>query len=96
MPTWADAPSTSTPLDADNLNALEGGEARCNTVADAGSAETLPGSYVAHDVTMTEDCTFTFPSPGQDAAVFSLLLSGAYTPTFPASVDWDSAGSSPG
>jgi len=65
------------------------GEYAVNTVAASGSTETLTLAP-AHDVTMDESCTFTFPSPTA-GHTFLLLLSGAFTPTFPASVDWDSA-----
>lgn len=63
------------------------GEADVNTVAASGATETLSGAYSMHRVTMDQACTFTFTSP-PDGAVFALLLSGAFTPTFPASVDW--------
>jgi hypothetical protein len=78
---------TETELDA-ALQAVEGGEARVNTVATSGATQTLPDEYVAHKVTMSADCTFTFPTPTKDGQPFSLLLSGAFTPTFPASVQW--------
>jgi hypothetical protein len=47
-----------------------------------------------HDVTMDQNCEFTFPTPTEDGHVFVLVLRGAFTPTFPASVDW-SGGSAP-
>lgn len=69
------------------------GEAAVNVVAATGSTETLTLAPV-HDVTMDEDCTFTFPTPSQAAMTFQLTLRGAFTPTWPASVDWPS-GSEP-
>lgn len=71
-----------------DLNAVEGGEARVNIVATSGATETLPAAYSAHDVTMDQNCEFTFTSPSVKGHSFALVLRGAYTPTFPASVDW--------
>lgn len=58
-----------------------------NTVAASGATETISGANQFHKVTMDQNCTFTFTSPTAGAA-FALQLSGAFTPTFPASVDW--------
>jgi hypothetical protein len=60
-----------------------------NTVAASGATETL--LMGVNDVTMDESCTFTFPTVGAGAHEFTLILRGAFTPTFPASVDWPSA-----
>lgn len=65
------------------------GEYAVNTVAASGATETLTLAP-AHAVTMDQNCTFTFPTPSA-GHTFLLRLSGAFTPTFPASVDWDSA-----
>ena len=62
-----------------------------NVVAASGSTETLDVSaFSVHDVTMDAGCTFTFsnPAPSGEASVFLLILRGAFTPVFPASVDW--------
>ena len=62
-----------------------------NTVATSGATETLDTSlYGTHDITMDESCTFTFsnPAPSGNESEFKLYLSGAFTPTFPAGVDW--------
>lgn len=48
----------------------------------------------AHKKTMTGSTTFTFMTPLTDGFTFVLHLLGAFTPTFPASVDWD-AGTAP-
>jgi hypothetical protein len=75
----------------ENLGAVE---EEVNTVAATGAAETLDVSaYGVHDCTMDESCTFTFsnPAPSGDASAFVLILRGAFTPTFPASVDWPDA-----
>lgn len=80
----ADAAAARTTLGAANLN----GEYAVNTVAASGATETLTLTP-AHRVTMDQNCTFTFPTPPA-GHTFSLLLSGAFTPTFPASVRWNS------
>lgn len=54
---------------------------------DSGATETLTLAP-AHRVEMSENCTFTFPTPTKSGHIFSLLLTGDYTPTFPASVHW--------
>lgn len=59
-----------------------------NTVATSGAAQTLTTAYAAHSVTMSANCTFTFSAPTA-GHTFLLRLAGAFTPTFPASVDWD-------
>ena len=64
------------------------GQYAVNTVAASGATETLPATHPAHDVTMDEDCTFTFGAPTA-GHTFLLKLSGAFTPTFPAEVVWD-------
>ena len=68
--------------------------ASVNTVAATGATETLafaadPTSIV-HDVTMDESCTFSFsgaPSTG-NAGSMTVIVRGAFTPTWPAAVDW--------
>lgn len=65
-----------------------------NTVTDAGATETIPAPTVAgiNYLTLTANCTLTFPTPvaGQS---FTLVLkqggSGSYTITWPATVLWD-------
>ena len=67
-----------------------------NTVAASGAAETLTLTENSHDVTLTGNCTFTFPTPtsGKNFS-FTLILrqdaTGSRTVTWPASVDWPSA-----
>lgn len=65
-----------------------------NTVATTGATETLDTTlYAVHDCTMDQNCTFTFSNPAASgkATIFTLILRGAFTPTFPASVDWGDA-----
>lgn len=80
----------ATGHDHDGTYALLTGEYAVNTVAASGATETLTLAP-AHHVTMDQDCTFTFPTPIEDGHTFLLYVTGAFTPTFPASVDWDSA-----
>lgn len=63
------------------------GQFAVNTVAASGATETLPATHAAHKVTMDANCAFAFSAPTEGHA-FVLHLSGAYTPTWPASVDW--------
>lgn len=64
-----------------------------NTVTASGSAQTLPDVTVAtmHDVTLTANCTFTFPTAGAGKS-FSLRTvqdaTGSRTVTWPAAVKW--------
>jgi hypothetical protein len=68
-----------------------------NTVAASGSTETLPAPTTAtvHDVTLTANCTFTFPTVGAGGHSFTLILrqdaTGGRTATWPASVRWPGA-----
>lgn len=90
-------------LDSEKLSKVAGGaavenigaiESDVNTVATSGSTETLDISVKAiHDVTMDQNCTFTFsnPAPSGKCSMFTLILRGAFTPTWPASVDWPDA-----
>lgn len=78
----------------ENLGAVE---EQVNTVGATGATETLDVSlYGVHDMTMDQNCTFTFsnPAPSGDCSSFLLVLRGAFTPTLPASIDW-SGGSAP-
>lgn len=72
------------------LQEIANGSAAVNTVATSGATETLTLAPV-HKVTMDQACTFTFPTPSTNSHTFILHLLGAFTPTFPASVDWGSA-----
>jgi hypothetical protein len=60
-----------------------------NTVAATGATEALAfGS--THDVTMDQNCTFSFtgaPTSGL-AGSMTVIVRGAFTPTWPGSVDW--------
>jgi hypothetical protein len=44
-------------------------------------------------MTMDQNCEFTFsnPAPSGKATIFTLILRGAFTPTFPGTVDWGDA-----
>jgi hypothetical protein len=70
----------------------EGFSGKCavNTVAATGAAETLTVAPI-QKMTMDQNCTFTFPTPTTAGHIFMLHLIGAFTPTWPASVDWPDA-----
>lgn len=64
-----------------------------NTVATTGATETLDTAIPVHDCTMDQNCTFTFTASAASGNIgrFTLILRGAFTPTWPASVDWPDA-----
>jgi hypothetical protein len=82
-------PTKAAPMTAYHNTSFAG----VNTVAASGTAQTLPDGSVAqiHDVTLTGNCTFTFPdvAPGKH---FRLVLrqdgTGSRLVTWPASVKW--------
>lgn len=87
-------PRTADGASVEDIGAVEW---RVNAVAASGATETLDTStYGTHDVTMDQSCTLTFsnPAPSGKETEFKLILRGAFTPTFPAAVDWAS-GSAP-
>jgi hypothetical protein len=73
---------------------IDGGLEVVNTVASSGAAETLDlGDGNIHDVTLSDDCTFTFAgATNGEGCSFTLMLrqdgSGGHTTTWPASVEW--------
>ena len=78
----------------ENLGAVE---EVASVSATTGATKSLDVSlFSAFDCTMDQDCTFSFtnPAPIGDTSSFILILRGAFTPTFPASVVWP-AGSPP-
>jgi hypothetical protein len=79
---------TATTIEA-GLQEAFNGSFSVNTNATTGSTETLT-LQPAHKMTMDQNCTFTFPTPTTAGHTFQLWLLGAFTPTFPASVDWHS------
>lgn len=65
---------------------------RVQTIAAAGATEALDLSlYGVFNVTMSEACTLSFVSAPVGFTIFTLILRGAFVPTFPASVDWPDA-----
>jgi len=70
-----------------------GGSGTTSIVAASGSTQDLAmasvGSDTVYDVTMDENCTFSFTGAASGTAYsVTLILSGAFTPTFPAAVVW--------
>lgn len=93
-----DGTKTATYPGVDVLEVVTAIEA-VNTVAASGASQTLPASTVAtmHYVTLTANCTLTFPTPVAGASL-SLFLTqdatGSRTVTWDAAVRWP-GGSTP-
>lgn len=86
--TIADAASLITATDNDAaLQEAFSGSFSVNTNGTTGSTETLT-LQPAHKMTMDQSCAFTFPTPATNGHSFLLWVLGAFTPTFPGSVDW--------
>lgn len=66
--------------------AAASGQAPVNALTPAGTVN-VPATHSMHTLTMTANTTLTFSNPTA-GHVFALKLSGAYVPTFPASVTW--------
>ena len=62
------------------------GQAAVNTLT-AGATVTIPATHSMHTLTMTGNTTLAFANPTA-GHTFTLKLSGAFVPTFPASVTW--------
>lgn len=76
------------------VSTVGGGVETVNTVSASGTTETLDlGDGNVHDVTLSDDCTFTFSgSTASTACSFTLIVrqdgTGGHTRTWPAAVDW--------
>ena len=89
--TITDAGSYLTATTVDGaFQEIASGQYSGNNVAASGTTETLTLDG-AQRVVMNNNCTFTFATPTTDGHTFLLKLSGAFTPTWPASVDWADA-----
>lgn len=64
-----------------------------NTVATTGATEDISLNTPVHDLTMDQNCTFSFVD-GTDGESITVIVRGAFTPTFPAAVIWP-AGTEP-
>ncbi len=62
------------------------GQTPVNALTPAGTVN-VPATHSMHTLTMAANTTLTFASPTA-GHVFALKLSGAFVPTFPASVTW--------
>lgn len=85
---WTNGVDTCNDTDLDRLELGARGQTEVSTVAATGATETLDPAYGVHRVTMDQACTFTFGTPTLASACIVVILSGAFTPTWPASVDW--------
>lgn len=61
-----------------------------NTVGATGATETISFDTEVHDLTMDQACTFSFSDAAASGTASSttVIVRGAFTPTWPASVDW--------
>jgi hypothetical protein len=73
---------------------VEAGNSAVTVVAASGATRALAATAGMFDVTMSQNCTFTFDNPPVAGRSFALVLRGAFIPTFPASVKW--SGGAPG
>jgi hypothetical protein len=90
MPVW------DVTVNGSNIEGMGAFEELTETESVA-TTDTLDVSlYSTFNKTMTAGTTFTFSNPAASgqASSFTLRLAGAFTPTFPASVDW-AGGSAP-
>ena len=71
---------------ADGADADTSGQATVNELTAAASV-TVPATHSMHTLTMTQNTTLVFSNPTAGHA-FILHLLGAFTPTWPSSVDW--------
>ena len=60
-----------------------------NTVATTGATEEIDWNTVVHDLTMDQDCVFSFANNANGGSI-TVLVTGAFTPTWPGTVLWDS------
>lgn len=60
-----------------------------NTVAATGATETIDWNTAVHDLTMDQDCVFSFSNNAAGMSI-TVLVTGAFTPTWPIAVNWDS------
>lgn len=86
---------TADAAEASGVKWAAGGSGSGTTtiVAASGSTQALAmaavGSDTVYDVTMDENCTFSFTGAASGTAYsVTLVLSGAFTPTFPSEVVW--------
>jgi hypothetical protein len=87
-------PQLGGPLDAQGYSVTDVGALTeaVNTVGASGATEALDTSlYGVHEITMDQNCTFTFTNPPTSgiSGSFVLYLDGAFTPTFPGTVTWE-------
>jgi len=72
-----------------------------NTVATSGAAQNLSFNYDCHNITLSENCTFTFTDLPASGVLDGMLVkvtqggSGGFTKAFPSSVLWPDGGTEP-
>lgn len=91
---YADLSNKPTiPDSADDISAAPASGQAAVSALTAAASVTVPATHSMHTLTMTQNTTLVFSNPTAGHA-FTLKLSGAFTPTFPASVTW-AGGSAP-
>lgn len=68
-----------------------------NIVASSGASTSISFNTEVHQVTMDQNCTFSFtdlPTSGNQGSV-TVIVKGAFTPTWPGSVVWDNGVQTP-
>lgn len=85
-------PTATLNLNNQALNNVADVKMRVQTVSGTGAITLNTALYNVFNVTMTGNRTFTFSGSAANVmTAFRLVLRGAFTPTFPASVDWGDA-----
>lgn len=87
---WDDLTDTNSLITATNIEGafeeIFRGQYAVNTL-NVATTYTVPAQPY-HRLTMTADTTFSFTSPATDACTMMIRVAGAFSPTWPASVDW--------
>jgi hypothetical protein len=97
---WGTILNTALTALQDAVNAAAPVAESVNVVAASGSTETLPDVTTAtvHRVTLTANCTFTFPAAAAGKSFTVVLVqdgTGSRTATWPGTVKWSNGGTPP-
>jgi hypothetical protein len=97
---WQDFPATGSPTGAASFNTLASLTESVNTVAASGAAQTIPSPALVsastatiNDITLTANCTLTFPAATSGTSFLLFLrqdATGSRTVTWP-TVKWPAA-----
>lgn len=97
---WQDTPSATSATSAANFNTLASLTESVSTIASSGTAQTIPSPAVVsastatiNDITLTANCTLTFPAATSGTSFLLFLrqdATGSRTVTWP-TVKWPAA-----